>query len=325
MWEGHRNIDNYALGIEVSGYHNKEITTAQYAALRELLYQLQGMYGITDDHVLTHSMVAYGRPNQFQSGNHRGRKRCGMIFADTGVRKRLGLTAKPQRDADVEAGRLTVGDKELYSYLFYAPSRSSLVAVAHAADAGETSVATPVESNIISKDWTAWRIARELYNDPGTTYVFPNGTRYQGDAIQDWSNIPKGTQVLLAEASQSQIFEGFQEIGKDGDTAWALAGKEYDDATSIYFLPNGMIRTGANLKSNPSTQSLLEHLPTGTRILTGYIYGGYVKNSRYPKTIAGIKWNYPSTYYRLPNNQIVSGDEIDDKSVPAGTLIFYQN
>jgi hypothetical protein len=86
MWEGRSAIDNHSIGIEVVGYHNKDITDAQYAALRELLSQLKSLYGIADKNVLTHSMVAYGRPNRFHHDSHRGRKRCGMIFARADVR-----------------------------------------------------------------------------------------------------------------------------------------------------------------------------------------------------------------------------------------------
>ncbi|MBN2244135.1 MAG: N-acetylmuramoyl-L-alanine amidase, partial [Acidobacteria bacterium] len=81
MWNGLTNIDDYSIGIEVVGYHNKDILDAQYDALRELLRQLQSLYDIPDDHVLTHSMVAYGNPNRFHRYSHRGRKTCGMIFA----------------------------------------------------------------------------------------------------------------------------------------------------------------------------------------------------------------------------------------------------
>jgi hypothetical protein len=38
--------------------------------------------------------------------------------------------------------------------------------------------------------------------------------------------------------------------------------------------------------------------------------------------IAGKKWNYPSTFYRLPDGHILNGDEVDDKVIPRRTLIF---
>ncbi|MEJ2082822.1 MAG: peptidoglycan recognition family protein [Acidobacteriota bacterium] len=37
MWDGHGPIDNYSIGIEVVGYHDRDITDAQYRAVRELL------------------------------------------------------------------------------------------------------------------------------------------------------------------------------------------------------------------------------------------------------------------------------------------------
>jgi N-acetylmuramoyl-L-alanine amidase len=146
IWEGHRNIDDYSIGIEVVGYHDRDITDAQTSALRELLRQLKGTYGITDKRVLTHSMVAYGNPNRFFRRDHRGRKRCGMIFARPDVRSRLGLDPGPEHDADVEAGRLIVGDAELYSFLFGHKSVAAAGAGAHAPALNIRTNQTPPES-----------------------------------------------------------------------------------------------------------------------------------------------------------------------------------
>jgi hypothetical protein len=41
-----------------------------------------------------------------------------MVFARPRMRKLLGLDAGPVRDRDVERGILTVGDQELFDYLF---------------------------------------------------------------------------------------------------------------------------------------------------------------------------------------------------------------
>ena len=324
MWEGRSSIDNYSIGIEVVGYHNKDITDDQYAALRELLSQLKSVYDISDKNVLTHSMVAYGRPNRFHHDNHRGRKRCGMIFARSDVRARLGLESKPDHDADVKAGRLRVADAALYSFLFAAKPKTTLVAAVGKPVVAPPPLEAPPESSVIGGNWTAWSIARERYKDPSTTYIFPNGKRYGGDQIQDWAKIPSGTRVVLGEADDSQSFEGFLEIGKDGDTPQAVAGASYAKATSIYFFPDGLIRTGAELKKRRSMRKLLRNSPKGTRILVGYVYGGHVKTRRPPSSIAGAKWNYPSTYYRYPDGSILSGDDIEVGAIPAGTLVFYQ-
>ncbi len=321
MWEGHRNIDDYAIGIEVVGYYNKEITENQYDALRQLLRQLKELYGIEDGRVLTHSMVAYGSPNRFHPSEHRGRKRCGMIFARPDVRQRLGLAAGPQHDVDVEAGRLIVGDVQLYRFL-YAPA-----AIAASAPARGVVAAAPTESNVVTRTWTPWLIARDRYDQPDTIYVMPDGKQVRGDQIQDWTRIPEGTRVLASEAEteNDQAAIGFREIGRDGDDARTLAGTAYDRDTTIYFFPDGLIRTGHELDGNRSSRSLLDHPPKGTRVLIGYIYGGFVRSSRPASAIAGIKWNYPSTYYRYPDGRILSGDEIDDAAIPVRTLIFYQN
>jgi N-acetylmuramoyl-L-alanine amidase len=323
MWEGRSAVDNYSIGIEVVGYHNKDIRDAQYDALRALLGQLKSLYGISDKDILTHSMVAYGRPNRFHENNHRGRKRCGMIFADPEVRAHLGLRSKPDHDADVLAGRLKVGDASLYQYLYTGKPQETLVAAANKpADAAV--IEPPAESSRIGNNWTAWSIARERYNQPSTIYVFPDGRRQGGDKIEDWARIPTGTQVILNEVEDDQAFEGFLEIGKDGDTARAVAGKAYASATTIYFFSDGLIRTGADLKKRRSTRALLSKAPNGTRVLVGYIYGGHVKTRRPPSDIAGEKWNYPSTFYRFSDGRIVSGDDIGASDIPAGTLVFFQ-
>jgi hypothetical protein len=86
-----------------------------------------------------------------------------------------------------------------------------------------------------------------------------------------------------------------------------------------------LIRTGRELERRSSTRSLLEKPPAGTRILVGYVYGGYVKSRRPPAAIAGTKWNYPSTYYRFPDGTIASGDQVDASAIPGGSLVFYQH
>lgn len=322
MWAGVTGLDHYSIGIEVVGRYDRDITNAQYEALRELLRQLQSLYRIPDENVLTHSMVAYGRPNRFHPHNHRGRKRCGMIFARADVRARLGLHAQPERDPDVDAGRLKVADAELQRYL-YTPAPAAEVRVAE----GGSSEAGPAfgEAGVITPGVNAWSIARERYNRPDTLYIFPNGDRVSGDRIVDWNRIPAGTHVQFSGEEREETFEGFMEIGKDGDTVRQLAGEAWADGSTIYFFPDGLIRTGSELVRNAAGRALLDSPPRGTRVLVGYTYGGYVMTRRPPVRIAGRKWNYPSTFYRLPDGRILSGDEIDDKAIPARTLVFYQN
>ena len=125
MWNGKEDVDNFSIGIECVGYHDKAMPTAQLAAIRALVKELQAMYRIPDERVVCHSHVAYGSPNKWQKRKHRGRKRCGMLFAMPSVRRVLGLKYRPAFDADTRAGRLVVGDDYLKKVL-YAHAREYL-------------------------------------------------------------------------------------------------------------------------------------------------------------------------------------------------------
>jgi N-acetylmuramoyl-L-alanine amidase len=319
MWEGNGPMDHYSLGIEVVGHHNRDITEAQYGALRELLRQLRSLYRIPDERVVTHSMVAYGRPNRFHPYRHRGRKRCGMIFARADVRKRLGLTTAPRLDPDVEAGRLRVADLELHQYLFQPAVAATVAAAATAPVDAELEI-----ENVITRGRTAWYIARDQYNSPETWYLLPDGSRLPGDQIADWARIPVGTRVIVGQPVEPSGFEGFTTVA-ESESARSIAGEAYGDRTTIYLFPSGMVRTGHDLNQSASTRRLLAALPAGTRVLVGYVYGGHVTRRRLPSRIAGRRWNYPSTFYRLPDGTILSGDEIDDGAIPPRTLVLFQS
>lgn len=308
IWNGKRNIDNYSIGIEVVGMHNKDITVSQYITLKELIRQLQSYYRLSDNDVLTHSMVAYGNPNPFHSRAHRGRKRCGMLFAKENVRKKLGLNKKPSFDPDVKRKRLTIGDNYLAEVLYGTDEYQIQKSINHLA------------SNIISEGRTAWSVAREKFNLRDTLYLTPDGKRLRGIDIERWDKIPIGTKVFVSDYELPELFEGFKIKGKDGDTAWSLAGKEYDAKTTIYFFPDGQIRRGDQLN-----KSILNSLPYDTKVLIGYIYGGHITEERSAYEVAGTKWNYPSTIYRMPDKEIKTGDELDQNHIVKGTLIFFRN
>jgi hypothetical protein len=321
MWGGRRDLDEVSLGIEVSGYHDKRPTPAQKAAIRELLRQLQSLYEIPDDRVLTHSMVAYGAPNRFHSHPHRGRKRCAMVFADPAVRRQLGLTAAPQRDPDVAAGRLRPGDRELQRRLYPHPARRARV---------EPARASPAPANVITPHRTPWAIAGEAHARPTTVYVFPDGTRARGDSVRDWGNIPRGTRVLLdqapadAEASArdaSPDVDGLLLVS-DPVAARDLLGGAAAAETTTYLFPSGSVRSGDELEQEPGGRALLQHLPPGTRVLVGYVNAGRVARGQSPTQLAGSRWNHPRTYYRTPGGRVRSGPEIDHRRVAPGTVVF---
>lgn len=314
MWDGHANIDEYALGIEVVGYHSAKPNAAQISALHELLRQLQGIYQIPDERVLTHSMVAYGSPNRWHRKRHRGRKRCGMRLAEEDVRRALGLTARPRVDPDVKAGRLVVADDELFSVLF--PKGG----------AKAPSPAKPrVAGDVVAPGRSPWDIAREDYASPHVRYIYPDGKELRGDEIEDWMHMPAGVRVVVGEVdrSNSEGFEGARVVAEDGQLD-ALTGDAKREATTIYLFPSGLVRTGAQLTESERFRFLLDEAPAGTRVLVGYQFGGYVTDKRPPSVICGERWSYPSTFYRFPDGEIHSGDAVDAARIPRHTLVFFR-
>ena len=85
MWNGKEDVDEFSIGIECVGYHDKAMG----------IVQIRG-----------------------QKKNHRGRKRCGMLFAMPSVRAQLNLARRPASDADIRAKRLVVGDDYLRRVLY---------------------------------------------------------------------------------------------------------------------------------------------------------------------------------------------------------------
>lgn len=118
MWNNKTDVDDFSIGIECVGYHDKSMPMEQIRAISALVKELQGIYKLSDDKVVTHSMVAYGEANKWQKQKHRGRKRCGMLFAMPSVRHALGLTSRAAFDPDVKAKRLVNGDDLLAKVLY---------------------------------------------------------------------------------------------------------------------------------------------------------------------------------------------------------------
>jgi len=306
MWNGNTNLDDSSVGIEVVGYHNREPLSRQLEAVSELLEELQSIYKIPDDHVLTHSMVAYGAPNRWHRRSHRGRKRCGMVFARRSTRAKLQLTEQPAFDPDVKAGRLAVGDQDLARALY--DGREEIL------------VASQSGAHVITAQVSAWDIARDRYDNSDTLYIFPDGTERRGSEITNWKRIPHGTQIRMSIPKRENTLEHVRQIGKDGLTASDIAGDEYNDTRTIYIFPDGRVRTGKEM-----TDSDFRQLPIGTRVLVGYVQGGNISNKRSAFDVCGVKWNHPSTYYRFSKNELRSGDQVNENNIPKGTQVFFRN
>ncbi|MEI6210286.1 MAG: peptidoglycan recognition family protein [bacterium] len=310
MWEGLVNIDDYAIGIEVVGYHNRDITPAQYQAIAALLAELKFLYRIPDERVLTHSMVAYGAPNKWFGRSHRGRKRCGMLFARGSVRQKLHLSKQPRVDPDVRAGRLINADPYLASVLYGTAAEQDRILT--------QSVAAPAP-NVVSARLSVWDIARDAYNRADTVYILPDGTRRAGNQIRKWKSVPIGTKILVAETNTAAA-EEVQTIGEDGASAVDIAGDEAWSASTFYIFRNGSCTRGSKLP-----RDIREKLPAGTRMLVGFSVGGPIRPALRAYEICGMRWKSPDTFYLLPGGTLKTGSEIKDDKLATGTLVFYRN
>ena len=221
MWKGKEDVDKFSIGIECVGYHDKPMPSVQLAAIRDLVKRLQQMYRISDDCVVCHSHVAYGSPNKWQRRKHRGRKRCGMLFAMPSVRRVLQLSSRPGVDADTRAGRLVVGDPYLAGVLY---GRTDTMVAAYPAPrpavprpaAPKSAVAsrpTPqspsgaptsiaqlqargfVQKGVVSPTLSASKIAGGKWNAADTYYTIRNKV-FPGNAI-DPAHIEKGMCVWM--------------------------------------------------------------------------------------------------------------------------------
>ena len=143
MWNGETDISKISIGIELVGHHHASISESQYRSVGILIDILQGVYGMNDRAVLTHSQVAYGKPNRWFRKNQRGRKRCAKNF----IRAKAEVGPTWTYDPDVRSGRL-LPDPQL-SQIFY----------------GRREYYAKIDdTNIIVRSNTAWSIAREDYD-----------------------------------------------------------------------------------------------------------------------------------------------------------------
>ncbi len=179
MWNGESSINRNSVGIELVAYYNRDITSSQYYSVRLLIDILKSVYRLDSRAVLTHSQVAYAKPNQQIPFKHRGRKHCARNFD----RIRTGLGKTWPYDPDVKAGRLKP-DPDLAA-IFYGnkmqPEQKSI-------------------SNVIDQNRTVWAIAGEKYDSPNTLYKFPNGWVISGNRVDSkigWHRIPTGTKIFL--------------------------------------------------------------------------------------------------------------------------------
>jgi len=328
MWNGKEDCDEYSIGIEVVGYHDKAMPLRQLAALKELLDRLKKMYNLKDAQVVCHSQVAYGAPNTWFKQKHRGRKRCGMLFAMSSVRSQLGLTSRVAYDPDVRAKRLIQADPYLNSVLYgrvdtmvssygrikpQASASPALVAAKPPAKPVLVAAKPPAKSTVPAKPAVATKpkVAAKPPPVERPKLIVPpavakdDAKPEEEEKSRDWLKIIGLKGGYFKKDAKLVVPENTTPPPEKPSDA---AGKP------LPLPPNLQIgKMGDGVKN----LSALAKLP-------GYVRGGPVTAELSPFKIAGAAWKAPSTYYYNPQGKIIRGDQVDEKSIEVGTFVFYR-
>ena len=328
MWNGLKGLSDHSLGIELEGYHNVPFADRQYRSLRELLGILQKRFRVKDKDVLGHYRVAYSKPNRFHRKRLRGRKKD--PGADNFDRRRAGLTDQYPHDPDVVAGRIG-GDPDRVQLARKSQSqtparKSQSQTPARKAEKREDngSLTAPAadrqRDNTITASRTAWKIAGRQYKAATTLYRFPDGRSLRGHEIQDWSDIPPGTQIELGVEEDKVVSAERAEVllpvvGKDM-SPWKIANALHNSSFTYYLYPSGKILAGHRIER-------FADVPPGTRVLIAY--------RRVPRPSTedplgeGLDDVFLShqTLYLLPDGALQSGEQIENFArLPRGTIAF---
>lgn len=236
MWNGREDVDKFSIGIECVGYHDKPMPMAQIEAIKTLVKELQSMYRLSDDKVVCHSHVAYGAPNRWHRQKHRGRKRCGMLFAMPSVRAQLGLKKRPAYDADVRAKRLVVGDDYLRKVLYgkIDTMKSSYKDKSRSADD---------KTGIFS--WLKWRGSKTKAPAKSATKTTAAKPAAKTAAKTATAAKPKATlqSVTPPQTKQELIMRGYKikgSVSKD-TTAAKIAGPKWNSPDTYYTIRDKVI------------------------------------------------------------------------------------
>ena len=262
MWNNVSNLSDISVGIELDGYHDKELTAKQYASLRYLLNELKRIYKVPDDRILTHSMVAYDGPNAWHKKNHRGRKRCAMLLADPARRRRFGVLSKPAYDPDLRAGRLTDGDPEL-TRILYGSNASSKPAPSKPASATKPAPppkpATPAPPKSPSAKPAAPAPAKPTATPPKPATPSPAKPAAPAPAKSATPSPAKpATAAPPKPAPAKPVAAGSNIIGPSR-SAWDIARERYNAPTTIYRFPDGSQKKGSEIRN-------WKTLPAGTTV-----------------------------------------------------------
>jgi hypothetical protein len=141
---------------------------------------------------------------------------------------------------------------------------------------------------------------------------------------------------LVADLQLAEIFYGGRQFYADdgniitaSNTAWSIAGEDFDSETTVYKLPNGQIYKGDQISDTVGWN----RIPTQTIVLLNQEDSSDLMASEgLIKTIsdgltawsfAGKDYNHETTIYFLPSGEIKSGSTISDwDDLPAKTRLI---
>ena len=358
MWQGKEDCDEFSIGIEVVGHHDQAVTLQQLDALKELIARLKRIYSITDARVVCHSHIAYGAPNAWHKKKHRGRKRCGMLFAMPSVRAKLGLTARPESDPDLKAKRLVQGDPDLAEVLY--GKNDTMAAVYGRQPAPVVMRAAPAKHQTAAKPKTAAKPPPQKHPKPKVAKNPPKPVQKPTPPPKQQPKIiavkPPPAKPVIAVTPAPAVKPAPPPIVKPAHPKYASpppkeSPPHQEEEKGVLAGIGGFFKSTARLivpkkKEKPPAQSAdtphhqpvigrkLERPPqilsrdprnlAALEAMPGYVKGGPVSEELTPYSIAGAAWRAPTTYYYM-NGRIVTGDKINEKLIEKGAYIFYKN
>ena len=176
-------------------------------------------------------------------------------------------------------------------------------------------------------------------NHRGRKRCAKNFIRTKAELGPGWSYDPDvRAGRLMADPQLSDVFYGRLIADARADetniisrrnTAWAIAGEDYDSNTTVYKLPNGRLYTGDQIAEKigwnriPAKTVVLLNQENSVELLkedgpVRTIAGGITAWS-----LAGKAYNRETTIYFLPSGRIKSGSMISDwDDLPASTRLI---
>lgn len=148
----------------------------------------------------------------------------------------------------------------------------------------------------------------------------PKVTEKPGTAAPVETTPPNDTEKISTEKNLTNIISQY-------NTAWNIAGEDYDDSTTLYTLPGKQAIRGDKIGKTIGWK----RIPVGTRVLLNQPPNAekekgpiFLISKEYTAwSFAGPDYSRPSTFYVLPNGRITPGDRVSDwDSLPDGTRMI---